>query len=204
MPAIKRLLKRRILGCNRRSMPFMRTLRWSFAGAAVEYGKVLGGLTTIAFSQRLAAAARPLPAELSQARCHNDRACGWIPPRRKDAQPDVLEPGISKNPLTDPALRLFGRFRRGRARGGVRIATLSVPRSRAAGSYHRHRLHHLVRRSRAFRAGRSVVFGQFRLSLYRAALLLLHFRQGPAVLLDLPGMGGHCCIVQRGPAPDRG
>src|SRR6202043_3141888 len=112
---------------------------------AAERVKVRGVLTTITFSQRLAAALRPLRAEPSQARCHNDRACGRTHPCRIEAQCGVLEPRISENPLTDPALRLFSRFRRDRAWGGVRIATLPVPRRGTAGSYCGHRLHHLVR-----------------------------------------------------------
>ena len=48
-------------------------------------------------------------------------------PRRSEAYLGVLEPRISANPLADPALRLFGRFCRDRARVGVRIARLRVP-----------------------------------------------------------------------------
>src|ERR1700731_3364068 len=126
-------------------MPFMRALRWSLAGAAAEYPEIRGVLTTIIFSQRWAATLLRLPAEPSQAACHDDRACGRSNPCRSEASPGVLEPRISENPLTDPALRLRSRFRRGRAWGGVRIATLSVPGRGAAGSYRGHRLHHLVR-----------------------------------------------------------
>jgi hypothetical protein len=88
MPAIKRLPKRRILGCSCRPTPFMRTLRWSFAGAATERVRVRGVLTrgtTITFSHRLATASRPLPAEPSEAKGHVDRACGRTHPCRSEA-----------------------------------------------------------------------------------------------------------------------
>src|SRR6202043_422796 len=138
---------------------------------AAERVKVRGVLTTITFSQRLAAALRPLRAEPSQARCHNDRACGRTHPCRIEAQCGVLEPRISENPLTDPALRLRSRFRRDRAWGGVRSATLPVARRGTAGSHGGDRLHPLVRRSRAFGAGHSIVLGRLRLLFCGAYLL---------------------------------
>src|ERR1700686_336289 len=119
MPALKRLPKRRILGC-----PFMRMVRWSLAGTAMERARVRGVSTrgaTVTFSHRLAGALRPLPAERSEEKCHNDRARGRTHPCRSEAQLGLLEPRISEDPLTDPPLWLFGRFRRDRARGGVCI-----------------------------------------------------------------------------------
>src|SRR3984893_17532704 len=55
--------------------------------------------------------------------------------------------------------------------GSPRIATLPVPRRRAAGACYRHRLHHLVCGGRAFGAGRSIVLGRLRLLFYGAYLL---------------------------------
>jgi hypothetical protein len=119
-------------------------------------------------------ALRPLPVEPSEEKCHNNRACGRTHPCRSEAYPGVLEPRIPENPLTDPALRPFSRFRRDRARGGIRIATLPVPRRGTAGSYRGHRLHHLVCRNRACRACRFIVLGLLRLLLYGAAHAGIH------------------------------
>ena len=52
MPAIRRLRERGILGWSDRPTPFMRTPRWSFAGAAMERVRirvVLTGGTTVTF-----------------------------------------------------------------------------------------------------------------------------------------------------------
>src|SRR6202043_4011018 len=142
---------------------------------AAERVKVRGVLTTITFSQRLAAALRPLRAEPSQARCHNDRACGRTHPCRIEAQCGVLEPRISENPLTDPALRLFGRFRRDCARGGACLAVPSVPLRGTAGSYGGYRPQHLVCRVWGFRGGRCLVHGLLRLLFYGAPIRLRDF-----------------------------
>ena len=83
----KRLPKRRILGWSCRPTPFMRTLRWSFAGAT-ERVRVRGVSTrgaTVTFSYRLAGALRPIPVEPSEEKCHNDRACGRTHPCRSEA-----------------------------------------------------------------------------------------------------------------------
>src|ERR1700723_3540248 len=152
----------------------MRTLRWSVARTAAERAEVRETLSTITFSQPLAATLRQFPAEPPEAVCHDDRACGRTHASRSEAYPDVLEPGISKDPLADRALRLFCRFRRGRCWGGIGISTLPVPRRRTAGSDYRHRLHHLVRGRRAFRAVRSVVRDKLRLFFPGAVLLPRH------------------------------
>src|ERR1700740_1087742 len=111
-------------------------------------------------------------------------------PTRSEASPGVLEPRISENPFADPALRLFSRLRHDRVCGGVRIAAFPVSRRGSAGLYRGDRLHYLVRRSRAFRAGRSIMLGLLRLLLYRAALLPRNFQQRSTLLLHFPRMGG--------------
>ena len=106
-------------------MRSMRTLRASIAGAVAGCAKLRGLSTNILFSRRLAAALRPLPdahrkhgimmTELAEGPTHvgvRRSLTYWNPE--------------FQNSLADPALRLFSRFRRRRARRVVRISTLPI------------------------------------------------------------------------------
>ena len=57
----------------------------SSAGAATERVRVGGVSTTVTFVHRLAGALRPLLAEPSEEKCHDDRAYGGTRPWRTEA-----------------------------------------------------------------------------------------------------------------------